>query len=676
MKKQRVISIRWIVSGVAVVLTTLTVLTVGYFGERNTREALSRELETRLVVEARNLAMTSSRPLLSDFPELTLAPILSERSDQESRQAYTAVVDLEGIIRGHAVARRIGEVFELPADAARGGVAIELRPEERVLVTSELLVAAAPVKSPQGHTIGTAYVAFPRDYVHSVVAEARRALVVVVAILLAVAVVLVPMFMAHLLRPIGALREGLVRIGQGDLDSPVKLKDRTEFGLLADTINDMSRGLREAEQEKLEKQRLANEVELAREIQASLLPSGDFKQGGFVIDGAHRPAAEVGGDIWDVFPLADGRIGVAIADVSGKGLAGCLVTSMLSVLLRAFRDDDVSPTALLVRLERNLSLRAGTFITMFYGILDPADGTLTFASAAHNPVLIRRCSGKVEWLHTKGIPIGAVRGGAMAKTLSDDVVKFEAGDVLVQYTDGLSEAFDPSEEEQFGFDRIGAAVEAGIKDGPKGIIKSIADHLRRFTNDAPPFDDETLLVIRYEGAPVRPAEPDTAPDPLELLRIARQLGHHSVYPSDLDRLGDIPNWLNRCPRIADLDASSRIVLESALYEVAANIVEHGYGGRTDQTFEIGWVPSTLPPGRGPLGHFVIVDTGKAFEPSLNQAVDFQDSGVRRRGRGIGLEIVKGAMRRVSYHPGTPAGNVTVLAFQPSKSPSKELSSHG
>ena len=174
---------------------------------------------------------------------------------------------------------------------------------------------ARPVRHPQGHRIGTAYVSFPRDYVARILADARRRQVAAVGGLVLLGIALVPLLLAHLLKPVGALREGLERIGRGDLDTPVRLRDRTEFGLLADTMNRMSAGLKDAQAQKLEKERLSREVELAREIQSSLLPESHVECGAFVIDGAHRAAAEVGGDLWDVFPLADGRWGVAIADV-------------------------------------------------------------------------------------------------------------------------------------------------------------------------------------------------------------------------------------------------------------------------------------------------------------------------------------------------------------------------
>src|SRR5262249_38128343 len=152
---------------------------------------------------------------------------------------------------------------------------------------------------------------------------------------------------------------------RGDLDHPIRLGGHSELGLLADAVDDMAVALQKAQAEMLERERLSREVELAREIQRSLLPPHPVTAGAFDVRGDQRAAAEVGGDYWDVLPLPDGRVGIAIADVAGKGLGGCLVMSMLSALLRALRRSYTTPAAMLVALDAELSqtLRPGVFVT-------------------------------------------------------------------------------------------------------------------------------------------------------------------------------------------------------------------------------------------------------------------------------------------------------------------------
>ncbi len=670
-KRRRVWSIRWLVSGAAFALIAVTVVAVGGIGERVTRRTLTRELETRMVLAARDLATASSRALLSDYPELVLAPILAEMESGAAPGSFAVVADREGIIRGHANPRLIGDSFALPPGVAPVSVEAPLRVGEQMQASASLLVATAPVTHPGGEPIGTAYVAYPRAAVDGAIVDARQAQVVPVAILLAISLVVVPLYLAHLLRPIGALRAGLERIGAGDLETPVRLTDRTELGLLGEVMNDMARRVRDAQTERLERERLSRELELARQIQSSLLPAGGMSAGGFTIEGLHRAAAEVGGDLYDVFALRDGKIGLAIADVSGKGLAGCLVTSMLSALLRAFRDEEPSPAALLVRLERTLatSLRPGTFVTMSYGILDPATGTFCWASAGHCPLLVYR-SGHERPLRfsTKGVPVGAVRGGALAKTVRDETIRLEPGDVLLQFTDGANETFDPSGREQFGVERIEEALRGAARGGAHAVLSRVRADVEAWSNGRPPDDDLTLLAV---SAP--PGEPrSVAPQPLALLEAARSCGDALTIDADLDALSQLRPWIAARAGLEALDGRQLSLVESALYEVCANVIEHGYGRNGSGRVEVGWVRDTSGAPCASAGSFVVRDDGTPYVPAPKQ-VDFSDSEVRRRGRGLGLPIIH-AMARVDYHPGTAQGNITLLKLEPA--PRAEEVTHG
>ncbi len=690
---KRPIRLTWIVSGVAALLTAGVVGVVGGTAERDTRTALTSEIRTRVVFEARNLALASSGALLSDFPELTLTPILSELRKGQDELAFATVVDREGTILGHPDARRIGQHYELPSGLGAIAEIAGLAPDEEVLMNGDVLVVSVPVRHPgSGDPIGSAYVAIEMAYVDAALKETRRDQLIVFAGLLAAGVALVAFLMSVLLRPLGELRAGLERIGRGDLDSPVHLNDRTELGFLAETMNEMAARIRVAQDERLEKDRLAHEVDLAREIQASLLPAGDLRTNGVVVTGAHRAAAEVGGDYWDVFELDDGQIGIAIADVSGKGLAGCLVTSMLSALLGSFRKTETSPKSLLLRLERDLrdSLRPGTFITMFYGILDPGSGRFVFASAGHSPLLVRRAGGATEWYRTKGIPIGALRGNHLERSLRDEVIDLRRGDLAIQYTDGINEAFAPGGEEQFGFERLEKAVAGTEASDAAGMLDLVRRAVEEWVGDQPPLDDETLLVVGRDEAPVSApndpaiADPSTvAGDPLAILARARRVGYHIRLPAREDALGGLLNRIPHCPELSALSSGQIHVLESALYEACANIAEHGLEQRADETFDLWWVPFRADEGRDGdppaepdgRGTFVLLDRGIPFVPKSNHPIDFDDPEVRRKGRGLGLEIIRAAMRRIEYHPATAEGNVTLLRFDPSCSRDAEGVTH-
>jgi serine phosphatase RsbU (regulator of sigma subunit)/anti-sigma regulatory factor (Ser/Thr protein kinase) len=669
----RPLSIRWIATTIAVVLTVGAVLGVGIVSERNSRQALTREIEARLKLQAKGLAGSSSSALLGDYPELTLHPLVRKMQAQEPELDPVVVVDHRNRIQGHADARALGTAFQAPLGLGAAG-AIEPRSRaEFLLAAGPLIVARAPVLHPNGEVIGAAYVGLPRSYVDRRVQAARRDQALLLALLVAIGAACAFVLMSQLLRPIGALRAGLERIGRGDLDTPIRLRDRTELGLLAGTVNEMATTLKRAQAEMLERERLAHEVELARDLQSSLLPSRAVTAGAFDIRGDHQAAAEVGGDYWDVLALPDGRIGLAVADVAGKGLAGCLVMSMLSALLRAFRHLDVTPAGMLALLDERLAetLRPGVFVTMWYGVLDPATGRLTFASAGHNPLVVwRRNGGAIELHASKGIPLGAIRGGAIRATLRDETIELDPGDVCVQYTDGYTEAFHVDSGEQFGVERLERTVGAHAAARGEAVLEALRAEVRAWSGHGVPDDDETLLVLACDpdAAPfARDGSAETADqaelrDALDRLANAERNGGGLELRARLDDLGTIDGWLQGLPALAALPGDELEVVRAALYEACANIVEHGYGEDGQAGLRLWWVPEITAP--VVCGQFVIRDGGRPFRVVDRRPTDFRDPAVRARGRGIGLEIIHRAVSRVSYHPATARGNITVLVLAP------------
>lgn len=678
----RIFRIRWIVTLVAVGLTTAVVLSVGSVAERNARHALTAELTTRLVLEARNLALTSAGVLLSEYPELTLHPLVKEKLTKQPELSYAVVVDHAGMIQGHADPHRLGGRFEEPS-GLRPAVGSSA-PEPGVLLrrSDRELVASVPITHASGKRLGHVVVAMRMSYVDGVIEGARRQQSLILAVSLLLGITISFLVLSHVLRPVEDLRAGIRRIAAGDLETPVRVRDWTELGLLADAINDMASGLSRAQGEIVERERLGREMELAREVLDSILPSERSVHGAFILEGAQRAAAEVGGDYYDYFTLPDGRVAMAVADVSGKGLAGCLVMTMLYALLRADRAAAASPSSLLAAMDERLgeTLRPGSFVTMFYGILDPATGRLVYASAGHNPTLIyRHGTGDVESVRTRGIPLAAIRGGAIRSTLDDLELSLEPGDALLQYTDGISEAFDPGGTEQFGFERMVSALQETAPQGPRVVIDGFFERLTAWSHGGARLDDETLLVLYRDPAYV-PAPSETegnGSSPIARYDEARRRGFRLLLGGAADVHEKIHAWLRATPTLDRLPARESDLLTSTLYEVCSNVAEHGLEHDPTREYEVWWVPApeaAPAPSRARRptpamavralreGWFLIRDDGRQFSANDWRSQDFNDPRVRRRGRGLGLEIIHRAMRRVVYYPGTPAGNITWMCY--------------
>jgi serine phosphatase RsbU (regulator of sigma subunit)/anti-sigma regulatory factor (Ser/Thr protein kinase) len=678
--RRRALSLRLIVTATAVGLTIGAMLSVGWVAERNAREVLTRELEARLMLQARSLAAGSADALLQDFPELALQPLARQLTRRHRELAFVAVIDHAGVVKGHSDARLLQGGYTPPPELHAANAA-GLDAGETLQENADLLVAGSPVRQADGRVLGRAVVGLHRAYLDRALLASRREQAVVLAAFVLLGALLAWALVSLLLRPIAPIRAGIQRIGRGDLETPIALRDATEFGLLAGTIDDMARSLRAAQLEMVERERLAHEVELARRLQLSLVPQGITAAGDLEIVGSMEPANEVGGDYYDVLHLPDGRIGVAIADVSGKGLEGCLVMTMVSVLLRALRGTHTSPAAMLAALDERLceSLRPGVFVTMLYAVVDPERGTLVWASAGHNPLLVRRhATGEVERLVSPGIPLAALHSGAIRRTLRDHTVELAPGDRLLMYTDGFTEADAPGTEEQFGLERLAERFAAACGCG-EPVLADLREALRAWTDAGPLDDDRTALVVCRAAVTADPESASARESrALAALGQAYERGDTLELPAHLGALVALPEWLSRIPVVGAIDGPEAELLRTALHEVCANVIEHGCGGDERQSFEVWWLPAataspettggarpvTTPGEHLRAGTFLIRDHGTPFDAANWHASDFRDTAVRRRGRGIGLDIIHRVMRRVEYVPGTARGNLTLLSFGP------------
>jgi serine phosphatase RsbU (regulator of sigma subunit)/anti-sigma regulatory factor (Ser/Thr protein kinase) len=662
--RTRLISMRLIVTAASVVLIAAAVFTVAGVAERNVRRTLTRELETRLVLEARNLALVGSSALLSEFPELTLHPVVKKMTSERPELEMVYVVDLDGIVQGHAEAERLGTHWSIDPTLQPVKPAASLDEAETLLGNDKLLVVRRDVHHPNGETIGAVVVGIGRRHAEASLMAARKQQLLVLLPVLGAAVLLTMILMSRLLRPISVLRGGLEKIGTGHLDARVQLKSRTELDLLANSINDMAAALEVAQKERFEKERLAHEMELAREIQRSLLPESSFRAGDVVVAGAQDAAAEVGGDYYDVFPLPDARVGVVVADVAGKGLAGCLVTSMIAVLVRTMRAYFESPARLLVRLEESLagSLRPGTFVTVFYGILDTEREALTFASAAHNPLLHYNARDKsVEWHRTRGVPVGMARGGALAASLVDETIRLGSGDAVLVFTDGLNEAVNGSLEE-YGFDRIERAVRSLAPRGGDEIVSGLRRAVTRWESGRAAEDDKTVVVIQraLSGAVVESTTcAQRGPTRLQRLMARRGDACHLTIAATLEGLDDVHEWLRGCDGLSTLPREDMTMVEHGVYEILANIAEHGCGLDGGKTIDVWWIADDA----GPDGCFLIRDHGQSPRPEQWKWREPEGADSLRRGRGYGLAIIRETLSEVEFHADTQDGNITLARYE-------------
>src|SRR4030095_2539676 len=247
-----------------------------------------------------------------------------------------------------------------------------------------------------------------------------------------------------------------------------------------------------------EKKRLAHDLEIARDIRRILLPAEAPAISGFEISGLNVPARQVSGDYFDYLRIDDERLGVAIADVSGKGVPASLIMAICRSVLRSQAIGNPSPADVLKKVNRQLypDIKEDMFISMAYLALDHVRGGVILARAGHDaPLLYKQKTQAVQPLKTPGMVVGIDSGDVFDRLTTDVAVELDPGDFIFLYTDGITEALD-NEGNEFGLERMIAAVRSSAKEKAQAIVNRLIDELRNFVGSTPQNDDITLIVIR------------------------------------------------------------------------------------------------------------------------------------------------------------------------------------
>ena len=246
-------------------------------------------------------------------------------------------------------------------------------------------------------------------------------------------------------------------------------------------------------EEAMARKKMDQELDLARHIQQGLLPGFPPEISGYQVHGNNLPSRQVSGDLFGWWPRDDGRWLFCLADVSGKGLGPGLLMASLQATLEAWTERDLSTGDLAFQLSRVLARHTDgrRFITAFLALLDPLSGVLTYTNAGHNPALMIRPGGGFEELGAQGLPLAMLPG----QPYGEASLQLQSGDLLAVYTDGITEATDPSGEE-FGTDALTSVLVAGRQNPLLALDAALLGELDRFTQGAPYLDDRTLLMLR------------------------------------------------------------------------------------------------------------------------------------------------------------------------------------
>ncbi|MFB3925638.1 MAG: SpoIIE family protein phosphatase [Syntrophales bacterium] len=337
-----------------------------------------------------------------------------------------------------------------------------------------------------------------RNHVNDIIRKIRNTFIQAFIVIILIVAGLSFMISRMITDPIRALTRGVRAIGRGEMEVRVDIKTGDELEDLAASFNkmiaDLKTHMEDLRRATAEKEGFLKELEIARGLQQRLLPQSPPDIEGFDLAASNIPAKEVGGDFYDFIPIAGDHWGLAIADVSGKGMPAAMFMGLSRTIIRTSTTSTLQLAAA-IKQANDLICRdstSGMFVTLFYAVLDVGKKELKYINAGHNPPLFfKRATAETVLLKARGIALGV----SASIELEEEVIKMAEGDVLVLYTDGVTEAINQNREE-FGLDRLIRFVMRNNALPAVELIHGIEKEVMAFAEGQPQFDDITLLVLK------------------------------------------------------------------------------------------------------------------------------------------------------------------------------------
>ena len=409
------------------------------------------------------------------------------------------------------------------------------------------------------------------------------------------------------------INKGLAEITNGNLNVTVDVRSNEEFASLSDDINQtvgtLKRYIKEAAA------RIDKELEFAKQIQYSSLPTVFPKSNAFRLYAEMITAKEVGGDFYDFYMLNDSTIAFLVADVSGKGIPAAMFMMRAKTVIRDLAERGLEPDEIFTIANDKLCENndAGMFVTAWLGILDTKTGLMKFANAGHNPPLFKKCGEKFEYMKARS---GMLLAGMEGIKYRKNELQLMPGDKIYLYTDGVTEATD-SNTELYGEQRLLDFVNSLENTEPESLCKLIKEDVDEFVGTAPQFDDITMLSLNFDAI---------IGD--ESIFVVPDSGSHTVVGAFADSLSA---KLEIVPKIAN---KINIVFD----EIYANIVNYSKATLANISYSI----------EGGKLRISFVDNGIPYNPLEAAEPDTTLSADERQIGGLGIFMVKKMTQSMDY----------------------------
>ena len=409
-------------------------------------------------------------------------------------------IDTTGIIQGAVRTDLILEPFVIPKDAIRKapGVYEYTMPDGKVVY--DIVEAAIQKVSGVPRRMGTIRILLDKSVIDGEIASARKKALWLLGLVLLIGYSGVFILVYVTMSPFKKLSAWIRALGRDEAHEEMEFDSSDEIGEIANAFNEITEKFRKSQENLAEQERLQKEMQVAQEIQHTLLPSAFPEIEGYEIASYYEAAKEVGGDYFDFVEVDKDTLGIVVADVSGKGVPGSLIMTMIRTALRTEARGNKNAADVLARVNDFVinDMKKGMFVTIFYIILDSHNRTINYASAGHNPMILYRSETKKSYyLNPRGFPIGInlPDNTLFKKSIQSDTLRLREGDTLIIYTDGITEAMN-LRREKFGEERFLSVIREYGHLRVNPFVDKISDEIKNFTEGYAQNDDITLVAIR------------------------------------------------------------------------------------------------------------------------------------------------------------------------------------
>ncbi len=502
-----------------------------------------------------------------------------------------------------------------------------------------LVSTIVPVKDSDGNSVALVGVDISMDEImHDRSFYLRNVVIYMIIAVALICALILPTVNAKMVKPINTLSHATGSFVENRSNgkqedsalSKLNLKTGDEIENLCDSVKQMERDINDYIDNltavTAEKERIGAELELAKRIQADMLPNvfPPFPdRADFEIYASMTPAKEVGGDFYDFFLVDDKHLAMVMADVSGKGVPAALFMMMSKILIQNAANSGLSPADALETVNNQICAnnREEMFVTVWLGIIDLDSGLLRAANAGHEKPIIMNAGGDFETYMDRH---GFVIGGMSGLKYKNYEIQLEKGSKLFIYTDGVAEATDKNEK-LFGLERTVDALNEAKSENPMFIIENVKKRVDEFVGEAPQFDDLTMLCFEYIGSDSKVIDAD----------------NEITVDATLENVSQTVDFVCEKAEALPFSTKDRYQIDVAVDEIVSNVARYAYIGTT------GKVTVKAETGDNSLT-ITVIDSGRPYNPLEKEDPDVTLPAEARGVGGYGIYIVKKVMDEITY----------------------------